>query len=34
MTGSGRMDDAAGARAVEEVGWYDIRGVACRARAV
>ena len=26
MTGSGRMDDAAGARAAEEVGWHDIRG--------
>ena len=42
MTGSGRMDDAAGARAVEEFGWHDVRtrvfegvrGVACRARAV
>lgn len=24
MTGSGRMDDAASARAVEEFGWYDV----------
>ena len=24
MTGSGRMDDAAGARAAEEFGWYDV----------
>ena len=30
----GSQDSAAGARVKEEVGWYDIRGVAYRARAV